>query len=1089
MKKKSCIHFSLGKVERKIFLVMKITIFLLFAFMLNVTATVYSQVRKVSLQLEDQEIADVLREIEEKTEYSFFYQREQIDVTRKVSVQVEEQSVKSVLDQIFEGKNIQYQISKNNTVILLPELKSDSKAIQDNKITGNVADAKGVTLPGVNVVIKGKNTGTITNIDGNFSLLVNEGDVLVFSFVGFSSQEVKVNTDVTINIILEEETIGLNEVVAIGYGKMRKTDVTGSVSRVTSDNFNKGSVTNPLQQLQGRMSGVTITQAGSDPNSSPSIRIRGINSLAGGNDPLVVVDGVQGGPELLQSISPNDIESFDILKDASSTAIYGSRGAAGVVIVTTKRGKKGTMMFEFNSTSSIETVADQIEVMDAKQWRDYITTNNISTSDYNANTDWFKEITQNGYILDNNIALSGGNENLTYRASLSFINHQGIIIKTGSDKITGSLKVEQNNLNGKLRTALNLNVNSAKADFVETDNYDDINTALIAAYQRRSCEPVRNDQGEYFYDSNIWAYNNPVALLNETENRGNLDTYFGSLKMEYDLLNDLTFGVFTSKRKTNNDYGYYQPNDLFGTNGYTYHGYGQKSQSSLNEELLDISLNYKKNIDNHRISLMGVYEWQKSAKEGFSSIGRDFITDINGYNNLGNGNIGSVQSGDISSFKNESNLVSFLARLNYSFKDKYLLTLNVRHDGSTKLGKNNKWGTFPSASVAWRISQENFLKDSKGVDDLKLRLGYGQTGNQGGLTAYQSLRLLASQGSTLFNGKSTTIYGTSQNENEDLKWEVKTMLNFGIDFFLFRGKLNGSIDIYNGETDNMLYEYAVPVPPFYTNTLWANIGKMSNRGIEISIDFVPVKTKYMYWSVGFNYSKNKNKIKSLSGTLNGNYLSTDIVPYGNVDGRAVSFLKVGEPVGVFYTYKHVGVDEDGNEILADLNNDGDITIDNRSPDRYISGNPQPKFTYGFNSSFKYKNFDASIIFTGVYGNDIYNGTWSRLNRLGEIGILNVVPEAVDNGFKVMSDFSDFWIQDGSFLRLSNLTIGYNVPLKNKYLSRLRLSLSGNNLFVISNYKGVDPEVGLDGSSGFGIDDYNLYPRSKNFSFGLNFSIK
>ena len=1069
---------------------MRLTFFIVLIGLLRVSANVYSQQTKLSMDLDNVTLKEAFREIEDRSNYVFFYNAEQIQLDQRVNLNVENKNIDEILNVLFRDKPIAYQVI-DRRIVLYPKTADEFSYNSQgaHPVKGKVTNEKGEPIPGVTVVVKGTMSGSITDSDGNYSLTNLPGNsILVFSFVGLQTREVEFKGQPVINVVLEEETIGLEEVVAIGYGTMKKSDLTGSINRMVSEDFNQGPITNPLQQLQGKMTGVNITQAGSDPNTPPSIRIRGINSLAGGNDPLVVVDGVQGGPELLQSISPNDIESYDILKDASSTAIYGSRGAAGVVIVSTKKSKTGKIQIEFNSIGALETNSNQIDVMNSDQWRSYIQTNNISASDYGANTDWFDEITRHGYTLSNDLALTGGTDKINYRASLSFINQSGIILESGNDKLNGALKIEQKNFDNKLRTSFYLNVNSSDADFIQTDDYDDINTALIEAYRRRPCEPVKNEDGSYFYDPSIWSYVNPVALLKESDNHGELDTYLGSIKIEYDILKNLTVGLFGSKKKTNNTYGYYEPSTLFGTKGQTYHGYGQKSQLTVNEKLIDISANYKQIIQKHRIEITGIYEWQESVNQGFKAIGRNFISNINGYNNLGNGNIGDVQSGDISSFKYKSTLISFLARFNYAFHDKYLLTINVRHDGSSKLGSNDKWGTFPSASIAWRISQEPFMKDSKTFTDMKLRVGYGHTGNQGGLTPYQSLRLLASEGSTLFNGESTTLYGTSQNENKNLKWEVKKMLNVGLDFLLFDGKLNGTFDLYNGKTEDMLYQYTVPVPPFYTNTLWANIGEMTNKGIEFSMNFIPVNIKDKMWSVGFNISKNKNKIKSLSGYLNEDYLSTDIVSYGYVDGRAVSFLKVGQPVGVFYVYKHQGVDADGNEILADLNNDGKVTIDNRSPDRYIAGNPQPKFIYGINSSFRYKKFDGSITFSGVYGNKIYNGTWSRLNRLGEIGIYNVVPEAVDNGIKVMSDFSDLWIQSGSFLRLSNLTLGYNMSLPSKHISKLRFSFTGNNLFVITNYKGVDPEVKSDGSSGFGIDDYDLYPRSRSFAIGLSLTI-
>lgn len=559
---------------------------------------------------------------------------------------------------------------------------------QEKNLTGRVTDPQGDPMPGVTISLKGTTSGTITDMNGIYTLHeVPDDALLVFSFIGMQTQEIAVAGRSRIDVTLQPAVIGLEEVVAVGYGSLKKEDVTGSVNRMMSDNFNPGPVTNPLQQLQGRMTGVNISQAGSDPNQAPTIRIRGINSLAGGNDPLVVVDGVQGGPELLQTLSPSDIASFDVLKDASSSAIYGSRGAAGVVIVTTRSGKAGKMQLEVNSISSLETVAGKPDLMNAAQWRHYVDQSGISASDYGADTNWFDEITRNGHIMNNNIAISGGTEQLSYRASLSYISQEGILLESGSDRLTGSLKVQQKNLNDRLQTTLHLNVNTTKADFVATDDYDDINTALVAAYQRRPVEPVVNSDGSFFYDSSIWGYVNPVALLKETRNQGNMDSYFGSIKSEYNLWEDLKLGVFASKRKHNNTYGYYQPGDLFGTNGYTYHGYAQKSQTALHEGLLDLTLNYRKTLKNHRIAFTGVYEWQQSANEGFKAIGRDFISDINDFNNLGNGNIGDVQSGDISSFKDESTLISYLARLNYAYRDKYLLTMNIRHDALPSLEK------------------------------------------------------------------------------------------------------------------------------------------------------------------------------------------------------------------------------------------------------------------------------------------------------------------------------------------------------------------------------------------------------------------
>ncbi len=956
-------------------------------------------------------------------------------------------------------------------------------AFAQQQVTGKVTDSKdGSPLQGVTVLVKGTKASTQTGADGTFKITPPaQGNVsLIFTSIGFARQEVAYTSgDVNINLVATNQQ--LNEVVVVGYGTSRKKDLTGAVNKISEKDLNQGAITNPLQQIAGKAPGVVITQAGSDPNTAPSVRIRGINSLQGGNDPLVVVDGLQGGLELLQQISPNDIESYDILRDASSSAIYGSRGAGGVILITTKKGKAGKMTLEYNGVVSYEKMAKKFDLMNGDQYRNFLKSKNITTSDNGANTDWVDVVTRAGISQNHTVSMTGGTSDFSYRATLSAVLASGILEKSKSENYIGKFLATQKGLNDRLTLQYGINVWSTKGTYIETGS------ALWNAYNRRPTDPVYNTSGGYFVDlASTFSYVNPLEVIERTQNLGQKNGYFGSLKADLKLIDGLTAGFFGTYKRRNDVYGFYQPSDLTGTNGQTYNGYGVRNTDVANERLMDLSLTYKKKFGIHSIDVLGLYEWQRGTYEGFRNVGRNFISDYTGYNALNLSDITKAQQGDISSYKNENTLISFLGRINYTLMDKYLITASVRRDGSSKLGANNKWGWFPSAAIGWRISQEDFLRDSKIINDLKIRVSYGQTGNQGGIEPYQSLELI--------NRTGPNSFGFVRNANKDLRWEVKKMFNGGIDFALVNNKLTGSLDVYDGKTENMLYYYKVPVPPNLVDALLANVGTMSNRGIEFSVNYKLVQKKDFTLTIGGNIAKNENKITELSGSINGQKLVTDSIAWGSysigVGPGEASYLMKGQPVGVFFLYKHAGVDANGNQVLADLNKDGTITEGPRSDDRYIAGSPQPKFTYAFTANLTYKNWDASMLLRGVQGNKIFSGVLAGFNHLPNVVKGNGLVDASTNAFNLALGPSDYWLQDGSFLRLDNLNIGYKVPFaSSKYISSLRLSFTGSNLFVITKYKGLDPEIRADGGGGFGIDGTDFYPRTRNFAFGVNVIFK
>lgn len=962
-------------------------------------------------------------------------------------------------------------------------------------VSGTVtAQEDGSGLPGVNVTIKGTSQGTATDADGKFSLNVPDGATLVFSFVGFNSKEVVVGAQSTIDVALETDIKALSEVVVIGYGTAQKKDLTGSVTKVSSADFNPGPIVNPLQQLTGRAAGVTVTQVGSEPGTSPSVRIRGITSLIGGNDPLVVVDGIQGNLDMLRQIPPSEIESYDVLKDASATAIYGSRGAAGVIIISTKKGKEGKTTIEYNNVFSYEVISKKYDMLSADGWRQAAQQRGIASSaDKGGNTNWFDAITRTGFTQTHNLAFGGGTKGFNYRASLTAIDQKGVIIGSNAKNYIGRLNATQKGLNDKLTLTYNLNLSLRENRY---NNGDVVGLAL----SRRPTDPTYNAEGKYFTDSDIFGYTNPYARAAEIIDGDKQNDMFASMKAEYEIIDGLTAGVFGSWRKTDRLYGRYESPLTTMQDARSQSGIARRETNTGDESLFDFIVNYNKIMGDHSFGATFVYEWQKQTYEGYRAIGRGFVNDLLTFNALQSADLTKAQAGDIRSYKNDRTITSFLGRINYAYKDKYLITASIRRDGSSVFGANNKWGNFPSVSAAWRVSNEDFLKDNKYISDLKVRVGFGVTGNQQGLSPLGSVRLVSPDGTAFFGGALIPNFAISQNANPDLRWETREMFNAGIDFGFFDNKLTGTIDYYNGVTKNLLFDYVVPQPPYPFGTIKANVGKVKNTGFEVTLNYLLIEQEDLKVSIGGNFTRNRNIVQELSGSLGGVPLNTDLVRWGGggttgvaSTNNAIQYLMVGQPIGTFYLFKHAGVDEQGNQIMTDLNGNGVIDDGDRSADRYVAGNALPKFSYAFTPSVSYKNFDVSLVLRGVAGNKVYNATRAQLSALSQIGQSNVLQEAVGAGIRNISYASDYWLESGSFARLENLTVGYRINTENwKVIDNLRLSVTANNLFIITKYKGIDPELSSSGSSndgrGFGTD-FGIYPRTRNFSVGLSVTFK
>lgn len=963
-------------------------------------------------------------------------------------------------------------------------------------VRSKVLDERKEPLPGVSILETGTRNGTITDLDGNFTFKVaSQGSVIRISFLGYKTVEIAANK-LGASVSLIEEASDLQEVVVVGYGTMRKKDVTGSVSSITKDNLNKGATTNPLQQIAGKAAGVAITQTGSEPGASPSIRIRGITSLIGGSDPLVVIDGVQGNVDFLNQLPPNEIETVDILKDASATAIYGSRGAAGVILVTTKKSEAGTSQIEYNSTVSMDRISNKLDLLSADQWRTQRALWGAGVSaDHGSNTDWYSLLTKTGYTQNHSIAIGGGTNKFNYRASVAAILQDGVVINSSNQNYIGRFQATQKALNDKLVLTANLSASTKQ----NTGSPSSIGRAAFTsdlitnAYVSKPTDPVLNSDGTYFRDPNVFQYINPYAVAKTIVNDQTVNNFFGSMKADLEITKGLTAGWFGSWRKLDGNSGYYLPAASTVQSAIDNNGIANINNWHEDERLMDGSLNYKKAFGGHSIDAIAVYEWQRQTYNGNYTQMKGFINDNTTYNALQNGSFSTIVPGDITSYKNDRTLISFLGRVNYSYLNRYLLTLSIRRDGSSVFGANHKWGDFPSASVAWRISEESFMKGLEFLNDLKLRVGYGVTGNQQGLYPQNSQQLVAASGQTYFAGNQITNYAISQNANADLKWETRAQTNIGLDFALFKSRISGSVDVYRSTTSNLLFNYTVPQPPYPFGTIVANVGSLLNEGIDVNLNGKIIETKDFTFSLNGNLSLLRNKVLKLSGSINGVPLNTDYVPWGTN-----SYLIVGQPVGTFNILQHLGKDASNAETVVGENlATGTIDAGDRSVYRKIEGSALPTYTYGFSPVFTYKRFDLSMLFRGSGGNKIYNSVRQSFSYFENIGKQNMLASAIPLGLYTSKYSSDLWLEDGSFLRFDNLTLGYTFNTKQiKYISNLHLSLTATNLALFTKYKGLDPEinasgstaVGATGGTGFGIDN-GIYPRTSTIAIGLNVTLK
>lgn len=960
---------------------------------------------------------------------------------------------------------------------------------QERTVTGTVSsDAEG-TIPGVNIVIQGTTQGAVTDVDGNYSISVPGSDaVLMFSSIGYASQSIAVGNQTTVNVTLMEDVTALDEIVVIGYGTQKKKEVTSAVASVKSEDFNQGQVTNAAQLIQGKVAGLSISRPGGNPNQGYEIRLRGLSTVGAGTQPLVVIDGVIGGS--LDNLDPNDIESMDVLKDGSAAAIYGTRGSTGVILVTTKQGRRGTSNVEYNGLVSSTSVAKYPNMLKPDEWRSLSSELGLGT-DFGANTDWFKETTQNAIEQSHNLALSGGTDKTKYRASFNYRDGDGVILNTGYTRYNGRLNLSQKAINDRLTVDLNIGAtqNLAKHGFTEAFRYASIYNPTAPV---RSSDPAYQIYDGYFQQV-LFDYYNPVQILEQNTNDEKNSRINVALKGAFEIIDGLTVDAFYSFQSQNSQVGrYYDKNSYW--RGMDRNGLAERRYDEDSFQLFESTARYTGNVGTTSFTVLGGYSYQKFNYEGFGAEGGDFITDAFTYNNLGASKDFNEGIGNVFSYKNNNTLVAFFGRVNVNVSDSWFLMASARYEGSSKFGDGNKWGLFPA--VGGGVDLANVL-DIAAMDNLKLRVSYGVTGNLP-RDSYVSLLRLGPSGNFYYNGEFIPGYEPVSNANEDLGWEKKGELDIGIDFSLLDGKLYGAFDYYTRTTTDLIFSYPVPVPPNLHDRATLNLGEMQSSGLELALSWNAVN------SGDFSYSASitptyylKNDLVSLSGDFNGTELVYGQRDLGGMGSPGMSNVPVvraeeGAPVGQLWSHTFEEIDDAGNLILRDTNGDG--TVDEL--DRSVVGNGLPKFEFGWGNVFKYKDFDLNVFFRGVFGHDL-NNTYRAFYEVPRmIGSYNLPATALDmknaNGTYLNNSsgvLSSHHIEKASFFCLDNMSLGYNIDMSaSSAFKSIRVFVSGNNLFYITNYKGVDPSVRYaDGNNPLipGIDRRNTWFRTRSISLGVN----
>ena len=1000
------------------------------------------------------------------------------------------------------------QISKSVLAVFLFFLSVLGLQAQILEITGTVTEAgTGDPLVGVTVLQKETTMGTVCDIDGKYKISVPKGAVLKFSLIGYLTKEISIEKAGVVDVSMVVQITTLDDVIVIGYSTQKKTDKTGAVSTVKSDDLNGGVITNAIQSMQGKAAGVLISKIGGDPSADYKVRIRGASGFESNTQPLYVIDGIPGADPNI--VSPDDIESFNILKDAASTAIYGSRGSNGVIIITTKKGQRidkagakndgSYSNIVFSTQISMENVSKKLKMLNAAQTRDFASqvlqksqqihpdwTMDSIFIDGGATTDWQDEIYRTGIATQNSLSISGGNKNNSYLAAVTHSNWQGTMKGTSKEQTTAHINVNQKALNDRLTLAASIMGAFDKNDYENYSGWgnDDI---IYQAISRNPTDPVYTEGGGYYQSQRVFSYNNPITVIDQVTNNRYAKKFLGSLKADFEIIKGLVAGVNLGYLHDDNTTNYFRPANIYSAPD---QGFAKKQYNATSQKVIEFTGTYTKTIKKfHNLTALLGYSWQQNDYNSFWIGGRDPQSDYAGPDNLGV--LNDVQWGDYGSLRGQSTLIGMFGRVQYNYKSRYFLSASLRRDGSSKFGDNNKWGWFPTVALGWSLDQEKWLLDVKWLSQLKLRASYGVSGNQE-IGEYRSMLVWGPSGKAINaeTGKEVIVFSTLWNANPDLKWEQTSEINGGIDFGFFNSRLSGSLEVYYKVTTDLLGQYVVPKPPNIANITFANSGSMSNTGVELFLQAYAISTKKFTWKTSLTASHNKTLVLDL-----GEYFKAEdqVRKEGYISGRGlvgdqnyVTGIMDGEEIGSFYLPTSVALNEEGKFVYA--SKAGGYTLDLVDAKRTIVGTAAPKVELGWSNTLTVGNhWSLDFSFRAWLGNHVYNATQMFFDNPGNLLALNALPEAIDwynQGRTSGPSVLDIYVENASFLKLDYVSLAYDFNVsKISWLKKLSIYVSANNIFTITGYSGVDPETTVNGLS-FGIDQYNVYPKTRAYTAGV-----
>ena len=1062
---------------------------LLFGLLFTITAS--AQEVKVTVNVDRQPLEKVLSLLEQQTGYRFFYSNDHVSGKAPVTIKVSKEALSAVLKQILPERNLTYKVVKQQ--IILSNVKS---AASEAKITvrGRVTDSAGEPLIGVSVT--SGTAGVTTDIDGNYSIQVPAGATLLYSYVGCVSVHKKASDDNPLDIVMVENAELLDDVVVIGYGTMDKKELTSAISHVSEKDFLSISSSDPASLIKGKVPGVSIVNTGAaDPNVTSSIQIRGVNSRQAGLGPLIVIDGVPGGS--LQNVNPQDIASFDVLKDGAASAIYGTRGTNGVILVTTKKGSKdGKVHTSYALTLSWDKMKKELDMMSADDFRKVrLAWGDTGGGDLGGNYDWLDGVSRTGFSHKHTMSLSGGNERTSYRVSVDYRDAHGIDLRSKREEYGSRASITHTTKGGLFTFTVNL-----APRVISSDNSDW--SVFKLALETNPTTPLMDPTNPSMYYNFVGqaASTNPVETQKLVKSHTDMRLLDWDATARLNLLPLLSKKIsspiilntqltFADRQYSYDRSGFTPSNTTIAVNsGHS----GQASRSNDVERMYQLEwlTNFAARFGKNNIKAMVGYSYAYWHNSGFNAENSDFANDGVTSDNLGSGEYASEEGIiGMGSYRNDCKLISFFGRVSYDWNGKYFVTASLRHEGSSKFGAKHKWGNFPAVSVGWRISQESFMENARGwLNELKIRADYGETGNQD-FSSYQSIPTMKGFGHYLIDGKFVQVWATENNVNPDLHWEKSKNWNVGIDFSMFNNRFGGSLNYYNRRTEDLLGTYHVAVPPFVHEGATVNVGSMLNQGFEFELDFTPVATRKFTYSFNVIGSTNKNKFISFS---NSNYIGEDYYDEAAVEGPFLGYylqrIEVGQPVGNFYMWRYAGINDAGEWMVYDK--DGDIiqmALADET-DRAIVGNGLPKFNLSTTHNFRYRNFDLSLFFRGAFGFDIFNVHDYYYGTRKFTG--NVLKKAFGKNFAISPTAShavtDYFLERGDYFKLDQLTLGYTFKTHNyRFIDGVRIYGTVNNVFTITKFSGVDPSTyNVNGLTPGASSTRTYYPSTRQFILGV-----